>query len=175
VIGVDTAAGTGTSAAGYAIPIGAAMAVERQIAAGRAARGITLGTGGFLGVVVTLTASPSPRAQARQEQRRAAAGALPSHASCLDTEAGAGAPAAIAPARSGALVDGVVCGTGAALAGIAPGDVITAAAGRPVSSPDELTAIMNGCQAGTAVRVTWIAVAGGRRTSLVRLTAAPAR
>jgi S1-C subfamily serine protease len=174
VIGVDTAAGTGTSAAGYAIPIGAAMAVERQVAAGRAARGITLGTGGFLGVVVTSTASSSPRAQARQEQRLATAGALPSHASCLDTEAGAGVPAAIAPARSGALVDGVLCGTGAALAGIAPGDVITAAAGRPVSSPDALTAIMNGCQAGTAVRVTWIAVAGGRRTSLVRLTAAPA-
>ena len=77
VIGVDTAAGTGTSPAGYAIPIDAAMAVERQIASGRAAPGITLGTGGFLGVVVTSTASPSPQAQARQEQRLAAPGAGP--------------------------------------------------------------------------------------------------
>jgi S1-C subfamily serine protease len=174
VIGVDTAAGTGTSPAGYAIPIGAAMAVEQQIAAGRAAPGITLGTSGFLGVVVTSTTSPSPRTQARQEQRLAAAGASPGQASCLDTEAGAGVPAAIAPARSGALVDGVLCGTGAARAGIAPGDVITVAAGHPVSSPDALTAIVNGCRPGTVVRVTWIGVAGVLRTSLVLLTAAPA-
>jgi len=34
VIGVDTAAGTGGAAAGYAIPINAAMAAERQILAG---------------------------------------------------------------------------------------------------------------------------------------------
>jgi S1-C subfamily serine protease len=174
VIGVDTAAGTGTSPAGYAIPIDAAMAVEQQIASGRAAPGITLGTGGFLGVVVTSTASPSPQAQARQEQRLAAPGARPSQASCLDTEAGAGVPTAIAPARSGALVDGVLCGTGAAQAGIAPGDVITAAAGHLVSSPDALTAILNGCRPGTVVRVTWTGVAGARRTSLILLTTAPA-
>jgi S1-C subfamily serine protease len=37
VIGIDTATGTGTSEAGYAIPINAAMAVERQIAAGHPA------------------------------------------------------------------------------------------------------------------------------------------
>lgn len=43
VIGVDTAAGTGASPTGYAIPIGAAMAVERQIAAGRRAPGISIG------------------------------------------------------------------------------------------------------------------------------------
>lgn len=150
------------------------MAVERQIAAGHAAPGITLGTGGFLGVVVTPTTSPSPRAQARQEQRLAAPGTVPGHASCLDTEAATGVPAAITPARSGALVDGVLCGTGAVLAGIAPGDVIIAAAGHPVPSPNALTAILNSSRPGTVVRVTWIAVTGARRTSLVRLTAAPA-
>ena len=83
-------------------------------------------------------------------------------------------PAALAPARSGALVDGVLCGTGAARAGIAPGDVITAAAGHPVSSPDALTAIVNGCRPGTLVPVTWADVTGARRTSLVLLAAAPA-
>ena len=39
VIGVDTAAGTGGGAAGYAIPINAAMAAERQITLGRARPG----------------------------------------------------------------------------------------------------------------------------------------
>ena len=38
VIGVDTAAGTGGAEAGYAIPINAAMAAERQIACGRRSR-----------------------------------------------------------------------------------------------------------------------------------------
>lgn len=174
VIGVDTAAGTGASPAGYAIPIDVAMAVERQIAAGQAAPGITLGTGGFLGVIVTATTSTSPRAQARQQQRLGTAGASPGQASCLGTEASAGVPPALAPARSGALVDGVLCGTGAALAGIAPGDVVTAAAGHPVSSPNALTAIVNSCRPGTVVRITWMTVAGASRTSLVRLTAAPA-
>ena len=51
VIGVDTAAGAGTSRAGFAIPIGTAMAAERQITARRPAAGITAGTGGFPGVV----------------------------------------------------------------------------------------------------------------------------
>jgi S1-C subfamily serine protease len=54
VIGVDTAAGTGTSPAGYAIPIGAAMALERQIAAGRRAPGVTRTS------LVRLGAAPAP-------------------------------------------------------------------------------------------------------------------
>ena len=83
-------------------------------------------------------------------------------------------PATIAPARSGALVDGVLCGTGAAVAGITPGDVITAAAGRPVASPDALTAIMSGSRPGAVVPVTWVAVTGTTRTSLIRLEVAPA-
>ena len=175
VIGVDTAAGTGTSSVGYAIPINTAMAVERQIAAGRGGPGITLGVAGFLGVVVPSSTTPNPRSQAAQEQNLRTGGggsALPS--GCVDTVATVGVPAAVAPARSGALVDGVLCGTGAAAAGIRAGDVITAAAGRPVSSPDALTAIMTGCRPGTVVRVTWVAVAGTTRTSLVRLQVAPA-
>jgi S1-C subfamily serine protease len=45
VIGVDTAAGSGGDEAGYAIPINTAMTVERQIARGRAARGVTAWAG----------------------------------------------------------------------------------------------------------------------------------
>jgi len=43
VIGMDTAAGAGSKPAGYAIPIGAAMAIEQRIAAGRPAPEITVG------------------------------------------------------------------------------------------------------------------------------------
>lgn len=175
VVGMDTAAGTGPSTAGYAIPIDGAMAVARQIEAGRAAPGITFGIGGFLGVMVVSTTSQSPRAQALEE--RGLASARDSGAEsvgCLDTESGTGLPRAVAPARSGALVDGVLCGTGAAAAGISAGDVITAAAGRLVSSPDALTAVLSGCRPGTRIPVTWVSIAGTTRTSVIPLQAAPA-
>jgi S1-C subfamily serine protease len=174
VIGLDTAAGTGAAAAGYAIPIDTAMAVERQIAAGRAGAGITIGVNGFLGVMVPSTGATSPRRQYLQEQHWRTEGGVRRPHGCIDTEAAAVRPAAVAPAPSGALVDGVLCGTGAAAAGIAAGDVITAAAGRLVSSPDALTAILSGRRPGTVVSVTWVAVAGATRTSVIRLTAAPA-
>ncbi len=52
--------------------------------------------------------------------------------------------------RAGALVIGVLCGTGAATAGIAAGDVITAADGHQVESAGALTAIVTGVPAGHA-------------------------
>lgn len=175
VVGVDTAAGTGTAAVGYAIPIDAAIAVARQIAAGRAAPGITLGVGGFLGVVVPSTTRKDPRLQEEQgENRPGGGGALTQRPGCVGTEEEAGMPAVLAPAPTGALVYGVLCGTGAAAAGIVAGDVITAAAGRPVSSPDALTAIVSAVQPGTRIPVTWVSKSGKTRTSLVPLAVAPA-
>jgi len=175
VIGVDTATGAGTLAAGYAIPIAVAMAIERQITAGHAAPGITIGVGGFLGVMVTPTATQNPRLQAQQEQgSRTDGGGSTRSPGCVGTESGVGVPATVAPARSGALVDGVLCGTGAAAAGIAAGDVIIAAAGRPVTSPDALTTVMSGFRPGAVVPVTWVAVAGTTRTARIRLVVAPA-
>jgi S1-C subfamily serine protease len=194
VVGVDTAAGTGNATVGYAIPIGGAMAVERQIASGHGGPGITLGVAGFLGVLVPSSTSPSPRLQARGDHDLHGAGtagaggagtagaggagaggaAAPQAPSCLDTKAEAGVPARIAPARSGALVDGVLCGTGAAAAGITAGDVIVAANGHKVASPGALTAIVSGCHPGTLVPVTWVATSGAIRTSMILTDPAPA-
>jgi S1-C subfamily serine protease len=175
VIGVDTAAGTGGAEAGYAIPINTAMTAERQIVSGRRGPGIVLGVGGFLGVIVPSTAAPSPRAQAAQE-RTLGTDAVDSapQIGCLPTEAGAGVPASVAPVDSGALVDGVLCGTAADAAGLTAGDVIITADGRAVSSPDGLTAIVNGCRPGSVVEVTWVSPADATQTSLVRLDSAPA-
>jgi S1-C subfamily serine protease len=177
VVGVDTAAGTGTAAVGYAIPINGAMAVALQIAAGHAVGGIVIGEAGFLGVVVPSTTSQSPRLQAQGEYGAIGstqAPGAPGAPGCLETEAAAGVPAAVAPARTGALVDGVLCGTGAAAAGITAGDVITAAAGHPVTSPDALTAVVRACRPGTLVPVTWVSTAGATRTAMVLLEVAPA-
>lgn len=173
VIGVDTAAGTGGTSTGYAIPISAAMAAERQITEGRKGPGISLGVDGFLGVVVGSSEASSPALQRTQEHRRGTGGAG-SPGGCVSTEADVLTPTAIAPVRAGALVMGVLCGTGAASAGIASGDVITAAAGRRIGSPNDLTAIVNGTRPGSVVSVTWVSRSGTLRTSQVRLSAAPA-
>jgi S1-C subfamily serine protease len=175
VIGVDTAAGTGGAEAGYAIPINTAMSAERRIAAGRPSPGIVLGVGGFLGVIVPSTTAASPQAQAAEERSlgTAAVGSA-SPIGCLPTEAGAGVPVAVAPVNSGALVDGVLCGTAADAAGLTAGDVIITADGRAVSSPDALTAIVTACRPGSVVEVTWVSPADATRTSRVRLDSAPA-
>jgi S1-C subfamily serine protease len=175
VIGVDTAAGTGGTATGYAIPIDAAIAAERQIAAGLPRPGVSLGVGGFLGAIVGSGTASSPVAQRAAEFHGGrGTAARPASSACVSTPGGAAAPVAIAPARAGALVIGVLCGTGAATAGIAAGDVITAAGGQPVASPDALTAIVNGGRPGSMMSVTWVSTRGISRTTRVRLGTAPA-
>jgi S1-C subfamily serine protease len=175
VIGVDTAAGAGGPEAGYAIPINAAISAERQIVSGRPSPGIVLGVGGFLGVIVPSTTAPSPQAQAAEERSLGTdpAGSTPP-TGCLPTEARAGVPATVAPVNSGALVDGVLCGTAADAAGLTAGDVIITADGHAVSSPDALTAIVNACRPGSVVEITWVSPTDATRTSRVRLDPAPA-
>jgi S1-C subfamily serine protease len=175
VIGVDTAAGTSGADTGYAIPINAAMAAERQITGRQQGQGISLGVGGFLGVVVGSGTARSPAVQQAQERSVVAGAPNPSNSPrCVPTQEAVTAPATIAPAPAGALVVGVLCGTGAATAGIAPGDVIITADGHQVQSAAALTAIVAGCPPGAVVPVTWVSTAGHARTSLIRLDPAPA-
>jgi S1-C subfamily serine protease len=175
VIGVDTAAGTGGAGIGYAIPISTAMAAERQITGRRRGDGISLGVDGFLGVIVGPGTARSPVAQ-RAQERSTAAGAAPASGApgCVPTQDDVTTPATIAPAPAGALVVGVLCGTGAATAGIVAGDVITIADGHQVESPDALTAIVGASRPGTVISVTWVSTAGVSRTALIRLDPAPA-
>jgi S1-C subfamily serine protease len=172
VIGVDTAAGTGGGDTGYAIPINAALAAERQITSGRQGPGISLGVSGFLGVIVGSSKARSP-AEQRAEERGVAAGSSGS-SRCIATQQDVTTPTTIAPVAAGALVVGVLCGTGAATAGIAAGDVITAAGGHQIGSPDALTAIVAACRPGSMMRVAWVSTAGQPRTARIRLSPAPA-
>ena len=178
VIGVDTAAGTGGTATGYAIPIDTAMSAERQIREGTPAASIFLGVQGFLGVMLPQLSDKSPQSLQSQEKLEhvrstGATGSTPPPV-CATTKADVGRPRAVAPASSGALVVGVLCGTGAANAGIGAGDVITAADGRRVSSPEALTAIVSGSPPGTLVSVTWVSTTGKSHKAKIRLDPAPA-
>jgi S1-C subfamily serine protease len=174
VIGVDTAAGTGGSATGYAIPINSALAAERQIAAGHRGPGITLGTEGFLGVIAGSGTAHSPAAQESRARHGGTQTTAAVTEACTPSLDVVSAPTRIAKASAGALVYGVLCGTGAATAGIVAGDVITAAHGRRIASPRELTTLLSTCRPGTVIPVTWVSITGATRTALIRLSAAPA-
>jgi S1-C subfamily serine protease len=170
VIGIDTAAGGNTVYSGYAIPINQALPIARQIAAGRSGARVQLGLPAFLGVLMPDSTSTSPRRQASQGR----AGTVSS--SGLDCTNGdtTAPPASIAPVRSGALVDGVLCGTAATAAGLFAGDVITSIGGQAVTSPGSLTALVSRYRPGSKAALAWVAPGGSLHTAVVTLTTGPA-
>lgn len=172
VIGIDTAAGGNTVYSGYVIPIDQAMPIARQIAAGRQGTRVQIGLPAFLGVLLPDSSSTSPQRQARQELHQT--GAVSGSGSGCTSGDTTATPASIAPAGTGALVDGVLCGTPAAQAGLFAGDVITSAAGHAVTSPRSLTAILSRCRPGSQIALAWVAPGGSLHTAAVTLAAGPA-
>jgi len=172
VIGINTAAGGNTVYSGYAIPIDQAMPIARQIAAGRKGTHVQIGLPAFLGVLLPDSSSTSPQRQAGQKLHQT--GAVSGSGSGCTSGDTTSAPASIAPAGTGALVDGVLCGTPAAQAGLFAGDVITSAGGHAVTSPRSLTAILSRCRPGSQLPLAWVAPGGSLHTAAVTLAAGPA-
>jgi S1-C subfamily serine protease len=172
VIGINTAAGGSTVHSGYAIPIDRAMPIARQIAAGRQGTRIQIGLPAFLGVLLPDSTSADPRRQASQELRQT--GAVSGSGGGCTSGGTTATPASIAPAGTGALVDGVLCGTPADQAGLFAGDVITSVGGQPVASPRSLTALVSGYHPGSRVALAWVAPGGSLHTAVVTLAAGPA-
>ena len=75
--------------------------------------------------------------------------------------------------NSGVLVQGVICASPAARAGMTGGAVITAVSGQPVRSPDDLSRAMARFRPGDTIFVTWTNPAGEQTTSRIRLTEGP--
>jgi len=179
VVGIDTAAGSGgpgVSYAGYAIPIDSALSIARQIAEGHHGAGIQLGMPAFLGVLLPDSSSSSPEEQADQQASQQNGTPANSGRSCLTGDANAftAAPAAVAPAARGALVDGVVCGTPAAEAGLEAGDVITGLDGHTVTSANSLSDILGVARPGSRAELRWVSIDGGTHTAPVTLEVGPA-
>ena len=82
-------------------------------------------------------------------------------------------PAQIAPATSGTLVDGVICGSPAAADGITGGAVITAVNGQAAGAPSNLTGILARYRSGDTITLTWASPSGRTATSSIRLAAGP--
>lgn len=145
VIGIDTAAEQGGSTtAGYAIPISAALGIAAEIEAGDASATVTIGYPAFLGVEV----APST-----------------GYAASGDATGNATTP--------GAAIAGVIEGTPAAAAGLSGGDTITSLNGAAVASAGALTAALAGHRPGDQVGIGWTDASGAPPTATVTLARGP--
>jgi len=175
VIGMDTAGNDANgqqASAGFAIPIGTALSVARQIAGGHASSVITIGYPPFVGIFIGSGSSSSPPVQAQQEEQQNGSGSGSTPA-CSTSNSDLTVPSAIAPVSSGTLVIGTICGSPAAAAGMTGGAVITAVNGQGVGSPDDLSGILARFHPGEVISVTWISPSGQRTTSSLHLAAGP--
>jgi S1-C subfamily serine protease len=73
----------------------------------------------------------------------------------------------------GTLVDGTICGSPAAAAGLTGGSVITAVSGKPVGSPVSLSSILATFRPGSKITLTWVSPSGRHITSNLQLIAGP--
>ena len=173
VIGMDTAGNDVSSQqqapAGFAIPIDTALSIARQIAGGHASSTIVIGYPPFVGIFLGSGSSSNPQTQAQQQ----AGGGSGNAPNCYTSNADLVVPSTIAPVSSGALVDGAICGSPAASAGLTGGAVITAVNGQAVTSPDDLTSMLARFHPGDTISVTWVSPSGQRTTSSLHLTAGP--
>jgi S1-C subfamily serine protease len=178
VIGMDTAGNAPGDmqgpAAGFAIPINTALSVARQIAAGHASSAVTIGYPPFIGIFIGSGSSSDPQAQAQQQgQGSGAFGGSGSTPECYNSNTDLMVPSSIAPVGSGTLIEGTICGSPAAAAGMTGGAVITALNGQAVGSPDDFAGIITRFHPGDTVSVTWVSPSGQRTTSSLHLTAGP--
>jgi S1-C subfamily serine protease len=181
VIGMVTAANTGSdgqpgSTTGFAIPIDTALLIAGQIANHQASSTVYIGLPGFLGVEVAQSDSANPRRQAADERSGDnQGGSAPSGTACVADGQQPAVPSRIAPANTGALILGILCGTAAQSRGLAPGDVIISVDGQAVTTPDSLTAITAKYHPGNVVSVGWEDIHGSRHTTRVTLGDGPPR
>ena len=140
VVGIDTAGSSGspfaasTSSDGYAIPIGRARTIAKQIVSGKSSPTVHIGATAFLGVEI---------------------GNGPSSAG------------------QGATIVGVVPGGPAATAGLLPGDVITAIAGKTVTVLSDIESVVLAHKPGDRVTVTYTDPIGRSQTATVTLASGP--
>lgn len=156
VIGIDTAAATGSSSEpanniGFAIPIDHAIPIIKQIQAGKSGNGVEVGTHGLIGVEVTTVAEANSPAFGL---------------------GGFGYPTQV-PVSKGAYVARVIPNSPAADAGIRAGDVIIGFDGKTIDSPSQLGDLIDKLAPETSVSVKWVGPFDTVHTAHLKLMAAP--
>ena len=144
-IGIDTAASSGSEINGYATPIQRALSIVQQIRSGKDGSTVQVGPAAFLGVEL--------------------GDAYASNDS--------GYPGTGTQDSAGAMIESVVSGTAADVAGLEAGDVITQLDGRTVTSPDDVTAVLADYDPGDHVQIMWTDQYGSDHRATVTLSASP--
>ena len=142
-------------------------------AAGKASATIYIGVPGFLGVEVATSDSESPPQEAADEIK--AGGTRGASSACQTGNAQPVVPRKLAPIAAGALIVGVLCETAADVAGMVPGDVITAVNGQPITTPGSLTTTTTQYHPNDVVSVLWVSLNGIEHTTRMQLGQGPAR
>jgi S1-C subfamily serine protease len=181
VIGMNTA-GNNVSygysqASGFAIPINTALSIVSEITASQASSTVTIGYPPFIGIFVATATSSNPKTQLQQmEQSEESEGSLGgfggAQQSCYEND-DTPLPSTVAPASSGTLVIGAICGSPANSAGLAGGDVITAVQGKAVGTPASLHTALAPFKPGDSVTLTWVNVSGQTVTHTIKLAVGP--
>ena len=150
VIGMNTAASAGRrfrqrAPEGFAIPITQALAIAKEIEAGRSSTTVQIGAPALLGVELVSVAD-------------AGSGSFGSYQP---------------PAPSGAVVARVQPATPAARAGLAAGDEIVSFDKQSVDSPARLRSLLGAHRPGQRAPVRWLDAAGQPHDAIVELAAGP--
>jgi S1-C subfamily serine protease len=160
VLGMDTAASTSFAFQtqgnqGFAIPVNSAMAIARQVSAGKASADVHIGPTGFLGVGVV--SNPSN------------VSGLPNFPGFSESP-GSSTPY---PNVAGADIENVVTGGPAATAGVTGGSVITSLDGHAVTSGMQLTHLLVPHHPGNRVELGWVGPSGQSHRAMVTLASGP--
>ena len=148
VVGIDTAASTGSQIDGYAIPIATALKVVDQIRSGEETSTVRIGSSGYLGVELA--------------------------AGTVQQQGPWGGSTEDPGYSTGAEIAGVVDGEAAAKAGLEAGDVITAVDGKSISSAEDLSEAIGSHDTGDTITIAWTDTSGDSHTATVTLGANPA-
>jgi S1-C subfamily serine protease len=186
VIGMVTAANTAADGQsggtmGFAIPINTALNIAREIASKQPSSTVYIGLPGFLGVEVAQSNSSDPQQQAQDERQAddgqggGRRGGPRGSLACVTGGQEPDVPNRIAPAGSGVLILGVLCGSAAQTQGLKAGDVIISVNGQAVTAPGSLTAITARYHPGDVVSVAYQAINGSRHKVRILLGDGPAR
>jgi len=157
VIGIDTAASSGTEIDGYAIPIERALTIVKTILSGHETTTVAIGAKAYLGVEISSDTATTYNSNGYGQSRGGYDG--PDDTSYQSS--------------TGATVAGVVDQGPAADAGLMAGDTITAVAGDAITSADDLTTALAGHEPGDTVKVTWTDSSGSSHTATATLGSSP--
>jgi S1-C subfamily serine protease len=158
VIGMDTAASSEyrfqrqvaqVVEQAYSIPVDQALSIAKRMGSGITTSDIHIGATAFLGLEI-----------------------LPSNDSSAGGFGGFGASSQ--GSTSGVTIAGTVPGSPAAVAGLTAGDTITAVAGRPIATANDIAHALVRYHPGDRISISWVDQEGQSHATSLTLTSGPA-